>query len=62
MRYYLALDAYLGALRTPESERMEKRLNAWFSATEQYPRQLREISRAAYLEMKRSEYQRQAYM
>ena len=37
MRYYLAIDAYIGALRAPEPERMEKRLNAWFSATEQYP-------------------------
>lgn len=60
MRYYLAIDAYLQALREPAEQRLEKRLNAWFSATERYPRQLREVSRAEYLQAKRSEYQRQA--
>jgi len=60
MRYYLAIDAYLGALRAPAPERLEKRLNAWFTGTERYPRQLRELSRTEYLEAKRSEYQRQA--
>jgi hypothetical protein len=59
MRYYLAIDAYLGALREPAAERLEKRLQAWFTATEQYPRQLREVSRAEYLDTKRSEFRRQ---
>jgi hypothetical protein len=59
MRYYLAIDAYLGALRDPPAERLEKRLQAWFSATERYSRQLHEVSRTAYLETKRSEYRRQ---
>ncbi len=59
MRYYLAIDAYLGALAAPASVRLQKRLQGWFSATEQYPRQLHEVSRAAYLEMKRGEYLRQ---
>ena len=60
MRYYLAIEAWLGALREPVEERLEKRLNSWFSATERYPRQLREVSRAEYLQAKRNEYQRQA--
>jgi hypothetical protein len=38
---------------------LQKRLNSWFSATEQYPRQLREVDRTAYLDMKQSEYLRQ---
>lgn len=59
MRYYLAIDAYLGALPAPPSEQLEKRLQSWFAATEKYPRQLHEVDRAAYLEMKRSEYRRQ---
>ena len=59
MRYYLAIDAYLGALRDPAAERLEKRLHAWFTATERYPRQLAETSRAEYLDMKRSEFRRQ---
>ncbi len=56
MRYYLAIDAYLAA---PPADQLEKRLQHWFDATELYPRQLREIDRAAYLGMKRSEHKRQ---
>lgn len=59
MRYYLAIDAYLGALSAPPANQLEKRLQSWFAATEKYPRQLHEMDRAAYLEMKRSEYRRQ---
>jgi hypothetical protein len=58
MRYYLAIDAYLGALATPPRLQLQKRLQSWFIATEQYPRQLREVSRTAYFDMKRSEYLR----
>jgi hypothetical protein len=59
MRYYLAIDAYLGALSSPPNARLDKRLADWFDATEQYPRQLREVSRADYMQMKHDEYQRQ---
>lgn len=59
MRYYLAIDAYLGSLAVPPSYRLEKRLQAWFDATEKYPRQLHELGKIDYLNMKRSEYQRQ---
>jgi 1-acyl-sn-glycerol-3-phosphate acyltransferase len=58
MRYYLAIDAYLAALGVPSAERDEKRLQTWFAATEKYPRQLHEMDRASYLEMKRKEIQR----
>ena len=53
MRYYLAMEAYLAALSTPPPERQEKRLQSWFTSTEQYARQLHEVDRATYLEMKR---------
>ena len=59
MRYYLAIDAYLGALASPPPLQFQKRLHRWFTATEQYPRQLHEVSRTAYMDMKRSEYLRQ---
>ena len=39
MRYYLAIEAYLGALSAPPRARMEKSLRDWFAATERYPRQ-----------------------
>ena len=59
MRYHRAIDAYLGAFDKPPPLQVQKRLHSWFNATEQYPRQLREVSRAAYMNMKRSEYLRQ---
>jgi len=58
MRYFLAIDAYLAGLAAPPDARREKRLQAWFSSTERYPRQLREVSRSAYLETKRGDYLR----
>jgi hypothetical protein len=59
MRYYLAIDAYLGALSAPPAEQLDKRLRDWFNATESYPRQLHELDRDEYVAMKRREYRRQ---
>jgi len=59
MRYYLAIEAFLGALSVPPQARLEKRLRDWFAAAERYPRQLHEKERDEYLKMKRREYLRQ---
>lgn len=59
MRYYLAIDAYLGAASTPPAQRLEKRLRDWFALTERYPRQLHELEQSEYLSMKRKEFMRQ---
>ena len=59
MRYYLAIEAYLGALSAVPAARLEKRLTDWYAAVERFPRQLHEIGLQDYLEMKRREYQRQ---
>jgi len=59
MRYYLAIDAFLEAEKAAPAERLERRLQNWFNATESYPRQLHEMDRASYLEMKRAEVARQ---
>ena len=59
MRYYLAIEAFLGALSVPPQARLEKRLRDWFAAAERYPRQLHEMERDEYLKMKRREYLRQ---
>lgn len=59
MRYYLAVEAYLGALGTAPAQQLEKRLRDWFAATEQHPLQLHELGRDEYLTMKRREVQRQ---
>lgn len=58
MRYFLAIEAFLGALALPPQARLEKSLRDWFTATERYPRQLREIDQEQYLQMKRKAYQR----
>jgi hypothetical protein len=55
MRYYLAIDAFLGALSTEPQARFEKRIRDWYRAAERYPRQLHEMEAEAYLEMKRRE-------
>jgi len=58
MRYYLAIEAYLGALSAPPQARLEKSLHDWFAANEAYPRQLHELEQGEYLAMKRKEYSR----
>ena len=58
MRYYLAIDAYLGAMAAPAAQQVEKRVRDWFAATERYALQLHEMSESEYLEMKRKEVAR----
>jgi hypothetical protein len=59
MRYYLAIEAYFGALSAPPQEQQDKRLRDWFALTERTPTQLHEIDRDEYLAMKRHEVQAQ---
>lgn len=55
MRYFLAIEALLGSLQQPPAQQAEWRLQAWFAATERYPRQLHEMEAPQYLAMKRRE-------
>ena len=59
MRYYLAIDAYLGAYNAPPRATTAKASAKLVQRHEQYPRQLHEMERAAYIDMKQSEYLRQ---
>jgi len=59
MRYFLAIEAFLGTLTVPQHDRWEQRLIHWFDAVERYPRQLHEMDREEYLAMKRNEILRQ---
>jgi hypothetical protein len=43
-------------------QQLDRRIDAWFSATERYPRQLHEMDRAAYVALKRHEHERQQAM
>jgi hypothetical protein len=59
MRYYLAIEAFLGARASPAQSRAEKSFRDWFAAIERYPRQLHDLEQGEYLAMKRKEYLRQ---
>jgi hypothetical protein len=59
MRYYLAIDAYLQTMDLPAAQRVDQRIDRWFSETERYPRQLHEMDRDTYVLMKRQEYGQQ---
>jgi hypothetical protein len=59
MRYYLAIDAFLDTMHLPAEQQVERRINTWFSGTERYPRQLREMDRGTYVQLKRQDYGRQ---
>lgn len=58
MRYYVALEAYLGTLEAASAERVEKRLRAFHAGLERYPQQLHEYELGEYLEMKRRDVSR----
>lgn len=60
MRYLIALRTHLAIQHAPASQRLDARLQAWFAATEKYPRQLHEVERDDYLRMKRNEFRRLA--
>ena len=59
MRYYLAIDSFLGAYTLARAEQPEKRIRDWIASVERYPRQLHEMERDEYLVMKRKELARQ---
>lgn len=59
MRYFLAIESYLGALSAPVAQQLDKRLNDWHTSVERYPLQLHELERAEYLDMKHREVRRQ---
>ena len=55
LRYHLAIVAYLDTRHVSEPSRFERRIARWFDLTEEHSRQLREMSRDEYLEIKRRE-------
>ena len=59
MRYFLAIEAYLGALALPPAQQADKRMSDWYTATERHARQLHEMERDEYITMKRKEVARQ---
>ncbi|HEX3061553.1 MAG TPA: hypothetical protein VHP55_02745 [Usitatibacter sp.] len=60
MRYFLAIEAYVGAYLLPLDAQPEKRLRDWFASVELYPRQLHELEREEYLSMKHAQLAQRA--
>lgn len=58
LRYYMAIESYLGSRAQPAGRQLGKSLEDWFAATERYP-QLHEVEREAYVAMKLREVARQ---
>ena len=54
MRYFLGIETYLASAAQQAEKRVEWRLRAWFDATERYPRQLHELTKAEHLAGKRA--------
>ena len=55
MRYYVAIEAYLGALSLPPAQQFERRLADWHAGIERYPLQLHELALGEYLDLKRAQ-------
>jgi hypothetical protein len=58
MRYYLAIEAFLNATHLPPDKQLNRRLTRWFDTSEKYARQLHELDRQEYLQMKYEEHRR----
>lgn len=52
MRYYLAI---LATVEAPQPGQLQRRLEAWFDASEQYALQLHEMDKATYVALKQQE-------
>ncbi|OPZ58749.1 MAG: hypothetical protein BWY87_01314 [Deltaproteobacteria bacterium ADurb.Bin510] len=59
LRYYMALEAYLLNRDEPGESQIFRRLNCWYNLNEAYPRQLHDLSREEYLNIKLREYRNQ---
>jgi hypothetical protein len=59
VRYYLALETYMDALKYPEDQRFEQRIGRWYDLTARYPRQLKEMEKPEYIASKRREHYNQ---
>lgn len=59
MRYFLAIDARLRALKSAAPDPFLESLELWFAATERYALQLHEVEHDAYIAMKQREHLRQ---
>ena len=59
MRYQLAINSFFSSQSQPENTRQEAMLLSWFKQNDSYPRQLHEMDKSEYLEIKHRERENQ---
>ncbi len=59
LRYYFALQAFMESQDLPPAQQFAHASERWFDLAERYPRQLHEMERSHYLDIKRREYEEQ---
>lgn len=59
VRYYLAIQAFMSALRYPAERRFAMRIGEWHDLTSRYPTQLSDLDKQDYLEFKTAEHENQ---
>ncbi|HWI40671.1 MAG TPA: hypothetical protein VNX25_04210 [Verrucomicrobiae bacterium] len=59
VRYYFAFQSYMNTLRYPESSRFGMRAGDWYDLTARFRRQLYDLDREDYLQIKKKEHENQ---
>ena len=59
LRYYFALQAFMESQDVPPAQQFAHASERWFELAERFPRQLHEMERSQYLDIKRREYEEQ---
>jgi hypothetical protein len=62
VRHFLAIETVLAAQAADTAMPLERRLAHWFDLTERHARQLHELDRADYLDIKQREYEQSAVL
>jgi hypothetical protein len=60
VRYYFALQAFMESQDLPPAQQFAHASERWFALADRYPRQLHEMERGQYLDIKRREYEEQS--
>jgi len=59
VRYYLAIQSFMDSLHFPEESRLTMRLSKWYDYTTRFRKQLFEMEKKDYMEVKAEEYKNQ---
>ena len=59
VRYYLAIQSFMDTLHSPEESRLTMRLSKWYDYTSRFRKQLYEMEKKDYMEVKTEEYKKQ---